>query len=623
MSYLDVPRLHVAGRFFTDPATVNNDPRNYDPANTRPAPWQEPYGRNWFRLVQCAVVSALDGAGGDAGGDAVIGAPVASTDTPSPAKLVDLDVYQQGVSTIYGLQLAIGVTPTLTLTGTVDPPSLNSVHFDAVLPERGWESADEYGWGSRGGDANACGWFRTLLRVPAAAWPAVSGSAVVDQLRAACETDAAGNLLVSLRMVLDGYINNPEAAAWDEVSKPDPNIMYRRLGRFVAALGPGRLVEGVQAPGPRWLEPRPTPQPPPDSYPLDWWIPAFYGAPFQVDAARSRLVLDLGNAIARNSVGGPFVDLGTLTAVIGGSCAWLRVGDVPLGAGYENVGGIYEVPLTADQLAGLAADPLHLITSRTDIGEDTSVLREADDGVFLAADTRVVRLAGDPADPASRAATTLRVTRFGQPLPDYALDVAVVSVHGGTPGATVPPYNPGNTAQADGALTASATATDGDGWATLSLAVVRDPGARTSELDGQLYFLWPYPAGGTPPTAGQQEATLSVLAWSASPVLAQPAWSDIAAIMTPYVKLYPFMRGKIDLTDQHSFTVFMDNPPWCPFYTSDPNYNVQGISRGAIAYFMTLPVTDPRFMPVSRDLSPARLQTVLNYIRNALAESGR
>jgi len=50
---------------------------------------------------------------------------------------------------------------------------------------------------------------------------------------------------------LDGYINNPEAPAWDETSKPDPNIMYRRLGRFVASIGPASLDEPAQAAGRR------------------------------------------------------------------------------------------------------------------------------------------------------------------------------------------------------------------------------------------------------------------------------------------------------------------------------------------------------------------------------------
>jgi hypothetical protein len=261
------------------------------------------------------------------------------------------------------------------------------------------------------------------------------------------------------------------------------------------------------------------------------------------------------------------------------------------------------------------------MTSRTDIGADTSVLREPDDGWFMAADARVMRLSGDATDPAGTGVTALRVTRFGTPVAGAEVAVQITPVHGGTPGATVPPYNPGDTAQADGAITAAAAPTDADGWSRLTVSVVRDPGARTPELDGQLYFLWPYPAGSAVPAQGEQECTISVLAWSDYPVNATPAWSEIAALMTPYAKLYPFMRNKIDLTDQHSFTIFIDNPPWCPFYTSDPSYNVQGINRGAIAYFMTRPITDPRFMPVSRDLSPARIQTVLNYIRNALSEA--
>ena len=39
MSYLDVPRIHFAGRLFTDPSTVNNDREHYNSSDKTPSPW--------------------------------------------------------------------------------------------------------------------------------------------------------------------------------------------------------------------------------------------------------------------------------------------------------------------------------------------------------------------------------------------------------------------------------------------------------------------------------------------------------------------------------------------------------------------------------------------------------
>ena len=157
MSYLDFPRLVVSGSFYTDPSTMDNDPSHYDPSNTNPSPWQDPGGSHHFSFQDLlasqlsnrdftppVVVAVFDQNGNASLTDPMINTPVNSTDTPgglsgvpsSPAKLIDIDVYQQGVSTIYGffLQLQIGANK---IVGAMDPATLNSVWFNRVLPTRG------------------------------------------------------------------------------------------------------------------------------------------------------------------------------------------------------------------------------------------------------------------------------------------------------------------------------------------------------------------------------------------------------------------------------------------------------------------------------------------------------
>ncbi len=134
MSYLDLPRLHFSGLFYTGPNTINNQTDNYTPSVNLemppPAPpdqynmsgqvagWN-PVGVAQWWLEECTVLSAV-GAGGvevDAS-DAVIGALVQSPSPTTPmsdgeggyydiAKMVDLDPDQQFRSAVYGLRLSV------------------------------------------------------------------------------------------------------------------------------------------------------------------------------------------------------------------------------------------------------------------------------------------------------------------------------------------------------------------------------------------------------------------------------------------------------------------------------------------------------------------------------------
>jgi hypothetical protein len=623
MSYLDFPRLHIAGSFYTDPSTVDNDPKHYDPAVTNPSPWQEPMGRHWFRILDCAVVSAVDQRANPVGSDPILGAPFASVDAQSatlaPAKLVDLDVYQQGVSTVYGLRVQLDVAAGVTITGTVDPTSLNSVWFNAVLPERGWTGDDSYGWESPGGDANASGWFQSVIRVPAASWPAPGTSLLLDQLRAATAT-IDGQVVLSFRFVVDGYINNVDAPTIPDDGKRLPGINYRRYGRFTAAIGPYGAGDPVQAPGPRMLSARGwDPNQPPA-----WFVPALNDCPFKVNPTLGTLSIDLANAVSRTLIGGPFVDLGALTATVRvPGVTEVILGQLPYQTCFPDQSGIAMLKVDPGQIEVLQGNPLVLSTSLPNI-MGPQLFAESPDGTLVVADRRVLRMTSDPDSAAVTAAVPVLVTRFGLPAANLSLQAYVEPVHGNTPGATVPPDNPGDTPQADGALAAAIGATDAAGRATLSLNVVKDPGSRTSELDGQLYFVFPYVAGTAPWTTAVQPQMVSVLVWSRYAVNRNPTWADIQALMIPYDKLFPFMRSKIALSDQTSFTIFMNNPPWFPVYTNDQNYAVVldpgppviAVSRGAIGWFLTRDVTDPTCMPILRDLSPNKILTILWYVYN-------
>jgi hypothetical protein len=607
MSYLDLPRVHLNGTFFADPSTVNNDPSHYEVDVTRPSPWQNPNGLHRFKLLDVKVTSAIDANGNFVEQDPLLGVAVTSTDKPTAAKIVDLDVYQQGVSTIFGFTLQINVNNDVNLIGKMDPCPANGLWFQRVLPTRGWQDWDHYGNASFGGDTYASATFQSFLRIKEADWPATVGG-VLGQLRSATTTDDAGNLLLSIRMVLDAYNNVP----WHN----DFNT-----GRILATLGPVAHNEAPHVPGGRWLDPRPI-----DPTHAKWYWPIFYSVPFKfVERAPGvrRLVIDMADGICMQQVGGAPVALGELQPVLGSLGDGIIIGSFQVTQDfYQNLGGIIEMPVSESQWAAQKRT-LNLATNVEDLGGEYLWL-ESTSGLVIDAIDQVFRLAGH----ANTTATArVRISQWGQPAVGFQPSVVVVPVVPKNQGASVPwsgGYQ-GDTPQADGALVASVTAVDAQGLCTVTLTVTGDPGPRTAQLDGQLYYIMVYdPAVGPPDmqkVPPRQETLISCIVFSQ--YSETPTWVTVKAIMTPYVKLYPGMTEQIDLTQQQAFFTFAVNPSWHAYQGQNvvPYTLPDGrqISAGAIPYLMTRDFDDPRFMPVTRDLSPDKILHVLTYIADIQA----
>ena len=116
----------------------------------------------------------------------------------------------------------------------------------------------------------------------------------------------------------------------------------------------------------------------------------------------------------------------------------------------------------------------------------------------------------------------------------------------------------GDTPQANGVLTADVSGVDAQGICTVTLRVTGDPGFRTPQLDGQLYFVMVYDPTFGPPdmqaNAPRQETLISCIVFSQ--FQQTPTWETVKAIMTPYAKLYPGMTDQIDLTQEQAFFTF-------------------------------------------------------------------
>ena len=122
MSYLDFPRIHFSGRFKASPSTINNTPNNFNPL-VYPEPneldkvelYWNPWGDNGFYLEEDCVVTQVDYEDGTSATspseDSIIGQPVKAIRKPNfplQSAMVDLDPMQQNVTEIWAMVLQIG-----------------------------------------------------------------------------------------------------------------------------------------------------------------------------------------------------------------------------------------------------------------------------------------------------------------------------------------------------------------------------------------------------------------------------------------------------------------------------------------------------------------------------------
>ena len=212
-------------------------------------------------------------------------------------------------------------------------------------------------------------------------------------------------------------------------------------------------------------------------------------------------------------------------------------------------------------------------------------------GLFVRADQFVFRL-----NPGAAATADLYATRFGQP---YA-GAAVITVP--VPGRLQPdsPLAPGQAppvaVPADAVSYPVRVVTDARGRARLRLRA-RDPGRPRDYIDGQVYALCPVLedtiAVPGDPYPYNQWNFVSLLVWSGFSPGEPPTWhGDVEPVLRQYANLYPVMRDFLDLGDYASVCA----------------------NAKRLMFAFGLDAGDPDSMPVTRDLSAAKRDTILRWL---------
>ena len=626
MSYLDAPRFHFSGTFFTNPSTINNATENYaldeqynnlPPSATNPnSVWWNQMGQAFFKFPSIAVTAACDDDGTYVTSDPIVGAQIVGIIAGGPpaqwGRLADLDPDQQGRSLIVGMnvQLTLAGQSSPALTGTIRPMTIIDLWGRVV-------------GGSGGGIESAGAMFMSVIEN--LAWGDVSASNVLTDLKnASPET-------LSFKMNVDAYNGDITDDAF-------------ATGRVVGTIGPYFAGEPAHVLAKRkmWMGSSSVQQSGP---------PLMNNALFQVNG--STLQLDLGNSVPTTQVhGGPFMDIGPVVALIGNPAS--PVAQVPVYATvaeytsqYNTYAGIFEIELDTAAQQAIAANAVALqitppasspaalfgkqaamLKSGLDVSQVGSPgtaaaasqipIAENPNGMYAAIDINALRLqngapswadtpdADDMTEITSDAQIPIYMTQYGLPasgtiavsnfpnvyqFPDsqgntwYINNVPLNYVQ--LAGSTAPPG--GNSVPTAPIPVGSVTIANGVGTFSISgLALTTQQKAaaepRRAEVDGQMYF-FDY-------DNSMDQPGLSVLLFESGPYVASPTWwQDVYPIFLQYARLYPFMRGLIDLS----------------------NYDAVTKAAAKMQAMLTLPMADPAFMPVTRDLSLLRRDMILRW----------
>lgn len=637
MSYLDLPRIHFGGLFFTGPNTINNITPNYEASTKLQGPdhqykpnagWNALGVAQWW-LEECTVLSAVgpDGAAVTEG-DPLIGGAVQSPSPSTPlqdasganlgiAKMVDLDPDQQGRSALFGVNLFVTLPNGAGFSGALSVAELRQLNPRVQVQGSG-------SWSAVGT------WMGVLQNV---AWTGdISSSPLLVALR------AASGMGMSVRFTADLHQNNPQ-----NLLNPGDLFCYgRMLGSFgptqsheLAQMLPGRQLAIPAAPPPPTQNAAVTLRKTPAREAVVAKAAAFAAAPpaspisnpgfalLRTGASGTLLHVDLGAAFwLQLQSSNPPAANGTFQASSGFQLAIAVAGTKtyqPIAAGavdfsqqYVNLpsqnktcvlvknAGMVTVPLTADEAALAQTNPLAVLWN------GTPVLVEPATGIW--ADVSVSSVRMEIGGTSTTAQIQVQVLQFGAP---FASKTAPVTAKLDAL-QWVKPYDPSNNPQpaASTDLGIAITPPDANGIATVTLTLNTKgntlPPPR-APLNSLAYFVYLSDLYGNPISdtllfnkySGTGDGTISVLVWNSFTPPAQPGWSDIAAVFGAYARLYPGMKSRLDISDQATVAGFL----------------------GDIYEHLSADINDPAYMPVTRDLQPAKVNMILSWLKQQMGSA--
>ena len=620
-SYLDVPRINFRGKYRADVNSRNNWNCNFDPSlPLYPGQEWNFNGTSEWELIDTVVTSVVDRDGNKVSNSPLLGAELFSNRERPLAKIVDLDVDFQ-ISTLYGLNIGLRVGDETVLWGKWSPSVIVREMWNKLKCAVPQHHDAIYG-------------TLSPSRITDIVW---SSSPVIQGLQAATRCpDCTGDLAVSITL----YLYSEETFT---------------IGSILGTIGVAKSGEPLNAGGDRHLESTnpaiifPQDHPCKESEGNHQTDPWTNYAPFTIDESRNVLVMDISNAFPITGDNKP-IDLGELwLGVLGDDGTVSIFGDsIPyLDPDLQNRGGIIEQNIDVGTLdASLLVIVKEILEG--EVGGDNvyplkeafPVLKSTNNQVqlFLKESLYYIRPTGYYLDrlqyPMKNTSDmTLLVTRYGKPVEGATVRVDPVFL--------VLPNN-GITAVQD------TKQTDSNGFVTFTFQVASQipfprryitPQSCTQEsttnqgtlsgkdvrnhnkqnkkqktdsndihtlpIDGQVYnfyFCVDVPGNCNPPESLLSNVLLTFLAFTTTDYTRPYTWVDhVQPIFEQVHHLHYIMRTILDLSN---------------FTEVTSSYN-----RELLRISFEKEITDPNYMPVTRDLSPTKRLMVLEWLENPLYDA--
>ncbi|XP_066283288.1 uncharacterized protein [Branchiostoma lanceolatum] len=607
------PRLHFAGNFLADTATLNNDPRQFnihkfnasrDPPcylnYTFPHCNWNPQGSSDFRFVNCFVKKVCYKDAKCSKFDALVGKRIIGSDDNVAAKMTDLDpFFQMYTAQLWGL--VVGVEGAFR--GKFKTNTVRDV----------WQRCKDE---NCSGDPGTSGYWSSVLTN--VTWmEEATDSRFINELR----YHEQDNTILNIKFTVDLMHEDPGGNDF---------ALGRVIGTISAVDGSLELLPEFNRmlwwQGPQWL----SSGQPSVSAEKNSNVSDFCNAPFYVDIQNSKVVVDLSNSLPTN-LEGDLIHKGNLFLVIlpndfsfamaGGKItdcsALLHQGSNKLGRiPYTNSGFLVNDTgiATFCLIAAAYRSPLMIVREEEPRCPDcptqcTPVLVEHLDGLYIGpAEDRVFRIPQpkteipilDEEDKSEEDedgkvcwSLTVFAARFGRPKAGVFLSVQQYNRPGVSTGE---PADAIEIRAGDCRGHAKAT-TNAYGIGAFhfktneeGLDCSRRPSDR-EHLFGQLYI---YSVTLSDDKSFPPDLLTSTHLYCKLDKKDSYTWhEDIYPILKLYENLYPVMKPLFNLANKMDVKRHLD-----PLY-----------------YTLGLPVENPNHMPVTRDLSPAKRDMVLDWLK--------
>ena len=390
-------------------------------------------------------------------------------------------------------------------------------------------------------------------------WSDVINSRFLKEL----EEDGKMPEKLSIKFVVDGFD--------DTVGSPDFT-----WGRVVGLIGPYEEGEPKRFVNARYLRPETTGN------------TAMNYAPAVVDKENLMLHLDLSNSLPTSSVGGPLANNGMIEVGVmkGNDFVFLGRPLYTEESYYLVNAAVSSFKLTREHLKLVESSPIIVRQFNEQSATWSTTLSENSEGAFMRADEFVLRIEGGES-----ATSTIYANQWGVPAANVQVNLTyndsllVGQVKQGSKAG--PPV-----AEPKSALSfPDGVTTDSDGKAVITFAT-EDPCNPRGYIDGQVYGV-EYAWNGLDDYQPNPTNLYSILVFDDYKYNSPPNWlANVRPIMQQYANLYPVMRDILDLSSYHSLVQY----------------------KAALQMVFSKDITDPNYMPVTRDLSAPKKKMLQEWL---------